>query len=109
MSSLFNMMDGTVHKAQGMEAAAINRSEVLQVARESAVWVATNGTPLSRTVTSDDVAYRMQYLGYHYSDLGNAAGSIFKEKQWRFTGERIQSRRPAAHAREIKVWRLENE
>jgi len=46
-------------------------------------------------------------LGHKYGDLGNAAGSIFAGKRWKFTGDRVKSRRPSAHAREIKVWRLE--
>jgi len=106
VTNILNLELARANKKFGMESAATNQAQLLLVARDSAVWVANNLNPETKTATSDDVAYRMQYLGYHYGDLGNAAGSIFKGKQWRFTGDRIQSRRPAAHAREIKVWRL---
>ncbi len=33
-------------------------------------------------------------------------GSIFKRKEWEFTGNRIKSSQPKNHGREIKVWRL---
>ena len=36
-------------------------------------------------------------------------GSIFKGKEWEFTGERRVSAQPKNHGREIKIWRLRNE
>ena len=33
-------------------------------------------------------------------------GSIFKGKEWEFTGLRRTSEQPKNHSREIKVWRL---
>tara|TARA_Y100001963_G_scaffold50120_1_gene70214 strand:- start:14 stop:337 length:324 start_codon:yes stop_codon:yes gene_type:complete len=106
MNSLLDFMTGNVLKSEGMEAAAADKTELLQIARDAADWVATYGNGYG-TCTSDDVAMRMQMLGHKYGDLGNAAGSIFAKKKWRFTGDRVKSRRPSAHAREIKVWRLE--
>ena len=105
MGDLFDFASGNALKTEGMEAAAMHQAQLLEVARNAAEWVATYGNGYG-TCTSDDVAMRMQYLGYRYGDLGNAAGSIFASKRWRFTGDRVKSRRPAAHAREIKVWRL---
>tara|TARA_Y100001968_G_C18710860_1_gene415609 strand:- start:129 stop:452 length:324 start_codon:yes stop_codon:yes gene_type:complete len=106
MNSLLDFMTGNVLKSEGMAAAAADKAELLQIARDAADWVATYGNGYG-TCTSDDVAMRMQMLGHKYGDLGNAAGSIFAGKKWRFTGDRVKSRRPSAHAREIKVWRLE--
>ena len=37
--------------------------------------------------------------------LGAASGSMFKSKEWEFTGKRIKSKRTSNHSREIKVWR----
>ncbi len=105
MNNLLDFMTGNVLKSEGMAAAAADKTEILQIARDAADWVANHiGDGIC---TSDDVAMRMQYLGHKYGDLGNAAGSIFAKKKWRFTGDRVKSRRPSAHAREIKVWRLE--
>jgi len=56
-------------------------------------------------VTSDEVANLMAYNGLNYSDLGNAAGSVFDEK-FVWTGAVVPSRRPASHGRLIRVWRL---
>ena len=105
MGDLFDFASGNALKNEGMQAAATHQAELLQIARNAAEWVANHIR--YGTCTSDDVAMRMQYLGYRYSDLGNAAGSIFAGKKWRFTGDRIRSQRPSAHAREIKIWRLE--
>ena len=105
MNSLLDFMRGNVLKSEGMESAAVNKAELLEKARDIAERTAQKRS--DQCCTSDDVAMWMQYLGYRYSDLGNAAGSIFAGKKWRFTGHRVKSRRPSAHAREIKVWRLE--
>ena len=104
MGDLFDFASGNALKTEGMETAAANKAELLQKARGIAERTAQMRS--DQCCTSDDVAMRMQYLGYRYGDLGNAAGSIFASKRWRFTGDRVKSRRPAAHAREIKVWRL---
>lgn len=55
-------------------------------------------------------------LGYTTSDdlhrvMGdpphpNCYGAIFHDKRFRATGERVRSKRPEAHGREIRVWRL---
>lgn len=36
----------------------------------------------------------------------NCYGAIFHHKRFRATGERVRSKRPEAHGREIRVWRL---
>jgi hypothetical protein len=36
-------------------------------------------------------------------DLGNAAGSVFRGKEWRFTGRYIKSSRVSRHANENKL------
>jgi len=33
-------------------------------------------------------------------------GAIFNDKRFKWTGEWVQSKRPSAHARMIRVWRL---
>ena len=36
----------------------------------------------------------------------NCYGAIFHDSRFRWTGERVRSKRPEAHGREIRVWRL---
>lgn len=53
-------------------------------------------------VTSDDVHIAMKADPPH----PNCYGAIFHDKRFRATGERVRSKRPEAHGREIRVWRL---
>ena len=36
----------------------------------------------------------------------NCYGAIFKDRRFRWTGDWVRSKRPEAHARMIRVWRL---
>ena len=56
------------------------------------------------TTNADEVGMYMEDHGF--KNLGAAAGSIFRSKEFEFTGERINSARETNHARELKVWRL---
>lgn len=87
-------------KAQGMEQAATSRYSALSFARKIARSIA-NSRP-SRTVTIDDVQHRLLPEGI---DLGNAAGSVFKEPCWQFL-EYHRSHRASNHARIIAIWQL---
>lgn len=55
-----------------------------------------------------DVDEIQSYLLVHDLNIpkGPHWGSIFKGSEWQFTGDRINSRLPSNHRREIKVWRL---
>jgi len=92
-------MSGQTLKDEGMRIAAENRRHLLTRARQIAMTAAhQNGT-----VTADDVAKRLD------GALGPAAGSVFKTKDFIFTGERVRSTQENNHARELKVWRLSEE
>ena len=104
MDELFDVLEARHQKRVGMAAAADAKPDLLEIARQAAEFCAKTHW----IVCSDDVARRMADLGFSYDDLGNARGSIFRSKKWIFTGEYVQSKRPASHAREIKVWRLDN-
>lgn len=106
-TNLIDFIESKRLKEQGMAQAAENRSELLAIARDCAIWYARylgHGT-----CTADDVAQAMHSRGYNYSDLGNAAGSIFKGADWNFTGTYVKSKKVSAHARDIKVWRLKED
>lgn len=100
---LFDITESLDLKAGGMELAATTRSELLDTARAIALELGRRGD-----VTADDVGRMMEQRGYAVEDLGPAAGSIFKTKQWQFTGVRVASSRKSNHGRELKVWRLKN-
>jgi hypothetical protein len=105
MAELFDLQEeAQKRKKEGMEEAARNRKRLLEVARDCAEEMSCYGE-----CTSDHVAGAMERSGYRYESLGNAAGSIFRGKEWVFTGEWVASKRPSSHGRMIRVWRYEGE
>lgn len=100
--SLFDYAESKMHRDLGMEIAAENNATLLVLAREIAVEIARcNGT-----VTADDVVFEMSKRGHGVHSLGNAAGSLFRDRRFEWTGGRTKSIRIHAHANEIKVWKL---
>jgi hypothetical protein len=59
-----------------------------------------------RTATADDVDIALADLKRTHAELGNAAGSIFRDGCWRFTGDWRASTRDSNHARPVRVWQL---
>ncbi len=88
-----------VLKESGMNEAATNRSETLQIARNVAVEIAQSNYNYCHAGLVLD---RMERLGMPH--LGNAAGSIFKGKHWNFSGKWIKNKRKSAHSRYVRVW-----
>jgi hypothetical protein len=101
MQDSFDFEASQAGKQHGMEVAASNRAELLAIAREVAHYLGRDG----RTVTADEVQRMLVYGGYKPSDLGNAAGSIFKDGDWLPVGH-FCSLRVSNHAREMKAWKL---
>ena len=93
---------GQAAKTAGMEVAAANRENSLQEARRIARSIALAG---DGTCDADQVGAELRRLGR--SQLGPAAGSLFKSACWEFTGRRVLSRKTSNHARELKVWRYQ--
>tara|TARA_E500000305_G_scaffold111692_1_gene126814 strand:- start:3945 stop:4256 length:312 start_codon:yes stop_codon:yes gene_type:complete len=100
--NLFDYEKSKIARDTGKQLAADN-STLLEKARQIAVEVALMRS--DRRCSADDVGVEMQKQGLPVS-LGPAAGSLFRQKHWRFTGDRINSKRVSNHAREIKVWEL---
>ena len=90
------------HKVSGMAAAANKRETALALAKTLAVEIAIE----KGTCTADDVQAALIAKGYDSSDLGAAAGSLFKGKRWEWTGEWVPSQRVSNHKRMLRVWRL---
>lgn len=95
---------GHERKREGMQQAATNKKRLLSIAREVAKKIARGRE--SRCVSMDDVQEGLTKLNISDRALGNAAGSLFKESCWEFTGRFIESTRPHAHRNLIRVWRL---
>jgi hypothetical protein len=99
MSDLFSALESYERKQAGMARAA-DGNWILEEARSIASKLGRGGVG----ITADDVGSELDRRGF--PQLGPAAGSLFKGKQWVFTGERKKSTRKSNHARELKVWRL---
>lgn len=98
---------GEERRDRGMELAAERRAGALAKAQSFAKHLATQE---QKTVTASDVRQAMEsawaagYGQYTWEDLGNAAGSIFRGKQWRHTGRYEKASHEHSHARRVGVW-----
>lgn len=95
----FHPAKADLARDNGMTLAASNRAELLTKAREVALWLGRNGTP----VTSGDVIKGLAVYGHKPSDLGNASGSVFLKGQWSCVGY-TKSIRVSNHARVLRMW-----
>lgn len=95
---------------QGMGRAANARVRLLATAQRIAVDIARMSA--TRTCDADQVQQALMAAGHKSSDLGNAAGSIFRSAQidgrarWEWTGEYRKSGRKGSHGNLLRVWRL---
>ena len=101
IQELFDELESEEIKRAGM-AKAVANAYPLQLARDIAEDIAIEG---DGTADADRVGKRLQEQHDIYT-LGPAAGSIFRGKEWEFTGEWIKSDRKSNHGRMIREWRL---
>jgi hypothetical protein len=97
---LFDAAESRRHAEIGIAVASENRAEILHFAKRMAREIALSR--LSRECDADDVARRLT-KGQRKA-LGNAAGGIFKGREWQFV-RYTTCTRISAHARDIRVWR----
>ena len=103
--TLFDLAASTAAKDRGMALAADAKRELLAEAKGIARQLARAHE--SSECTADDVGMYYHALGINIAErLGPAMGSLFKGREWEFTGKRVLSKRKSNHARELKVWRL---
>lgn len=95
--------NGEQLKHLGQVRAVSSRADLVALARRLARKISLERR--DRTVTSDDVAKALQDAGYGERSLGNAAGSVFRGKDWEFTGRFVKSIRPHCHSNLLRVWR----
>lgn len=102
-TELFSLEEGIRARDKGMGEAADNRPFVLAIAQSAAREIADGRD--SRECCADDVQGLLIDRGYKPEDLGNAAGSLFKNDPcWEFV-RWGPSRRVSNHGRSIRVWR----
>lgn len=97
--------EGIALKEAGLALARTNKQMLLSLCRNELVRIAFTRDDL--TATADDVQGYLESIGYTSADLGNAAGSLFRQKCWKFTGEWSPSSRKTNHAHSNRVWRYE--
>ena len=98
--SVLEQVTGARAKYAGQNAAISKNSEVYRIAKNIAVELGRNW----KQVNIDMVQGVLVSRGYKAADLGNAAGAIFRGKNWKNTGTTHLSRRESNHARRITVW-----
>ncbi len=89
---------------EGINIAVASRSELVALLRVELQQIAARRQ--SKLASADDVHEILVALKLRHSDLGNAAGALFRDGNWLFTGEWKQSMRSPNHARAIRVWQL---
>ena len=99
-TDLFDATESLVRKRWGMAVAEDAANSLLHLARQYAVEHALAWNE----VTADHVSQWLENEGL--PDLGPAAGSLFRGKEWEFTGRFVQSTRKTNHARLLRIWRL---
>lgn len=103
-TSTMDLFAGMDSRDEGMQKAAESRNELVEQVRSHLKLLARSRS--NRIATADDFEHVLGLVGKSYSDLGNAAGSIFKTEGWEFTGTWTPSQRKSNNARFIRVWRL---
>jgi hypothetical protein len=104
-AATFDVEEGERRRGDGMGAAAVSHEHVLRLARHACVEAALARS--ERTATADDAQNWLINQGYSSDYLGNAAGSLFADKDtWEFTGRWVRSQRVSNHGHQNRVWRL---
>jgi len=98
---VYDEVESQARKDAGMLQAEENQPTLVQIARQIAIELCQkNGT-----TTADEVG-QVLWRDHGIDSLGPAAGSVFRDKRFEFTGRRVRSKRVSNHARELKVWML---
>ena len=104
MQTTFDFERAEQAKERGMSQAATNKASLLEYARGLARAIARE----KGEITADDVQRELESRGISVRALGNAAGSLFRGKEWIATGRYVKSERIHAHANRLTVWRLKD-
>lgn len=97
---LFDLIAAREAAEIGIAQAAANKPGLLAFAKDIAAEIGRK----QRFVTADDVQFELNRRSVSEEALGNAAGSLFKGKVWRFTGRFVPCQRENSHGRMLRVW-----
>jgi len=92
--------DGEERKRRGIKKAVSKHREELFYVQGVARFLGRH----QEIVTVEDVRNAVEGAGKQWT-LFNAAGAIFQTNDWQWMGY-VRAKRPEAHARIIKTWRL---
>lgn len=98
----FDLEEGERRKEAGIALACSTRAELLKLAQATAERL---GRTAYLALSYDDVYVQLKLMGENPALLGNAAGSVFRGKQWECVGWK-KSSRVTNHARRVMVWKL---
>lgn len=106
--------EGLLRKRKELTAAETRHREVLEDLRSrlSGLYELRGGAGLGAYVTADDAAALLELNAREYRlDAGPRVwlGSLFKSKEWEFTGRWVTSSRPENNGRQQRCWRLKRE
>lgn len=98
---LFDAVAAREAAEQGIAEAADNKRSLLEFAKKKAIELGRQ----NQFVTADDVQAALVENKISDRALGNAAGSVFKDKTlWRYADRVVKSERVSSHGRLIRVW-----
>lgn len=98
---IFDATAGEAAAKEGIARAEQNNNMVFDLAKQRAIELGRK----QGAVTADDVQAALIADGLTEFDLGNAAGSVFRNRKlWRWEGKTVKSARVSRHASLIRVW-----
>lgn len=102
-ATIFDAIAAREAAEAGIDRAAKNNPMVLELAKKKAIEIGRRQI----YVTADDVQRALVEAGLSEHDLGNAAGSVFKDKKlWYWDGvTTVASTRVSRHGALIRKWK----
>ena len=97
-TTIFDIQEARDKRDEGLRQVSTNNERFLKAARDTAKRIAA----VQGTVTMDEVRKQCPWEPLH----PNAWGSVFRGKDWVFTGEYVQSQNVSRRGGMQRVWRL---
>ena len=97
-TTIFDIDQARIKRDQGLQQVSDNNQRFVTVARETAKHIARR----QGTVVMDDVRRECPFEPLH----PNAWGSVFRGREWVFTGQYVQSKNVSRKGGMQRVWRL---
>ena len=101
MNTLFDYAESQRRKSEGMEIAADHNKSDLEIGR-----MVARRLGVEQGYAHAEQVGKILARDYGIVSLGNSAGSLFRNRDWTFSGDWHRSTRKTSHARDIKVWKF---